>query len=324
MVSTSPLRYPGGKARLSQYIWEAIIKSDEKIEVFVEPFCGGAGASIALLEAGRVNKIALNDIDPLVASFWKVVFGKTRSTRHDINWLIDSVQSVDLSIEEWKRQRDLKPTSERAAAWKCLFLNRTSFNGILHKAGPIGGWEQTNRTLGVRFNKDRIIKRLNQLYELRDQVERVECMKWDQFCTQYRDRLDTYLYFDPPYFHRAEKLYGFVFNAEMHASLRDFLVLCTNAWLLSYDDAKEIRDLYADLDGIDARVLDITYSANPAGGNGYIGRELVFGNRILPTKVTKTSRRALVGISMVGNLNATQALEEGPRRTPYSKFVLTE
>lgn len=324
MVTTSPLRYPGGKARLSQYICEAINKSGEQIEVFAEPFCGGAGASLALLEAGHVKKIALNDIDPLVAGFWKVVFGKSRSTRHDINWLINAVETADLSLEEWKRQRDLKPTSERAAAWKCLYLNRTSFNGILHKAGPIGGWEQKNRTLGVRFNKERIIKRLGELYELRDQVERVESMRWDHFSSLYREKLNTYLYFDPPYFHRAEKLYGYVFDTKMHAAMRDFLVVCPNPWLLSYDDAKEVRDLYVDLDGIDARVLDITYSANPAGGTGFVGRELVFSNRILPTKVSKTSRRALVGISMVGRLNTTEALEDGPRRTPYSDFALTE
>ncbi|RZL51986.1 MAG: DUF4625 domain-containing protein, partial [Pedobacter sp.] len=27
-----------------------------------------------------------------------------------------------------------------------------TFNGIIHKAGPIGGWGQVNRTLDVRFN----------------------------------------------------------------------------------------------------------------------------------------------------------------------------
>jgi DNA adenine methylase len=324
MVTTSPLRYPGGKARLSQYIWEAIIKSGEEIKIFSEPFCGGAGVSLALLEAGRVKKIALNDIDPLVASFWKVVFGKSRSTRHDINWLINAVESAEFSIEEWKRQRSLKPTSDRAAAWKCLYLNRTSFNGILHKAGPIGGWKQKNRTLDVRFNKERIAKRLNELYELRDQVDRVECMTWERFCLLYRDEPSAYFYFDPPYFHRAEKLYGYVFDTKMHSAMRDFLVVCSNPWLLSYDDAKEVRDLYDGLDGIDARVLDITYSANPAGGTGFVGRELVFSNRILPSKVAKTSRHVLVGVSMVGHLNATKALEDGPRRTPYTEFALAK
>ena len=52
MISTSPMRYPGGKARFAQYIWEAIQASRERSEVFVEHFCGGAGVSLALLEKG--------------------------------------------------------------------------------------------------------------------------------------------------------------------------------------------------------------------------------------------------------------------------------
>ena len=69
MISTSPMRYPGGKARFAQYIWEAIQASRERSEVFVEPFCGGAGVSLALLEKGQVQRIALNDLDSLVSSF---------------------------------------------------------------------------------------------------------------------------------------------------------------------------------------------------------------------------------------------------------------
>lgn len=33
--------------------------------------------------------------------------------------------------------------------------------------------------------------------------------------------------------------------------------------MLSYDDAPEIRDLYGDLENVDGRVIDQTYSAIP-------------------------------------------------------------
>lgn len=145
MISTSPLRYPGGKARFSKFISEAIVASGEQTEVFVEPFCGGAGAAIALLESKKVDRISLNDLDPLVASFWKIVFGKSSKNRDDIEWLCKSIEMAEFSINEWRRQKASNPTNVREAAWKCLYLNRTSFNGILHKSGPIGGWEQKNR-----------------------------------------------------------------------------------------------------------------------------------------------------------------------------------
>lgn len=319
MISTSPLRYPGGKARFTDFIWEAIVASGETADIFAEPFCGGAGAAIALLEAGKVKRIALNDVDPLVASFWKVVFGKSRKTSHDINWLIGKIESADLSIAEWKRQKALEPRSVREAAWKCLYLNRTSFNGILYKAGPIGGWEQKNRTLDVRFNPEKLVKKLYALYERREQVERVDGVNWRKFCSYFRDSKIAYLYLDPPYYHRAEQLYGFLFDDETHRSMRDYLIGIETPWMLSYDDAHEVRGLYAGLEGIDGRVIDQTYSTHPMGGSSFVGRELFFSNRVLPVKKLDENQQSHVGMSVIGDLEAMAPALSGPIRTPILK-----
>src|SRR5688572_10125024 len=113
MTSTSPLRYPGGKARFTAFISEAIKTSGEEASVFVEPFCGGAGASIKLLENRVVGSIALNDLDPLVSSFWKIVFGKSCKTKRDIDWLVSSIESVKHTVNEWRKQKALKPSTIR-------------------------------------------------------------------------------------------------------------------------------------------------------------------------------------------------------------------
>lgn len=319
MISKSPLRYPGGKARFTNFIWEAIASSGEKANLLIEPFCGGAGASLALLESGRVQRISLNDIDPLVASFWKIVFGKNRHTRHDINWLIGQVENANLSIPEWRRQKALKPNSAREAAWKCLYLNRTSFNGILHKAGPIGGWEQKNRNLDVRFNRAKLIRRLGELYEMRDQIDRVDCVDWRLFCSTYRMSKTSYIYLDPPYYHRAEQLYGHLFDDAAHSRMRDYLVNLPTPWMLSYDDATEVRSLYNGLSGIDGRVLDQTYSAHPVGGASFVGRELFFSNRALPHKARNRDVAAHVGLSVVGAIDAVAPPQAGPTRTPFER-----
>lgn len=319
MMSTSPLRYPGGKARFTNFIWEAIVSSGETAQVLVEPCCGGAGASIALLESGRMRSIALNDLDPLVASFWMVVFGKSRHTRHDINWLIGQVESIKPTVPEWRRQKALKPRSLREAAWKCLYLNRTSFNGILHQAGPIGGWEQKNRTLDVRFNREKLIKRLNELYALRDQVDAVDCVDWRQFTSRYRLSKAAYIYLDPPYYHRAEQLYGHYFDDKTHTAMRDYLLNLPTPWMLSYDDAPEVRSLYRGLSGIDGRVLDQTYSAHPMGGASFVGRELFFSNRVLPHKPRDRNVVSHIGLSVVGVVDAVASPLIGPIRTPFER-----
>lgn len=322
MTSTSPLRYPGGKARFTDFIVSALTSIDDAVDVFVEPFCGGAGVSIALLELGEVQRIAINDVDPLVSSFWKIVFGRSRRSRDDLEWLIKHIETADISLNEWRRQKNLQPVNIREAAWKCLFLNRTSFNGIIHKAGPIGGWGQTKRTLDVRFNRKKLIDRILTLNDLRRQVDRADCVDWKRFCNRYSRLNNSYIYLDPPYYHRAEQLYGHLFDERTHQKMRDYLRHITTPWLLSYDDAPEVRALYANLDGIDGRVVDQTYSTHPIGGASFVGRELVFSNRLLPQNSVQDQQRPHVGLTVVGTLDVVFPGHNGPVRTPITTRLL--
>lgn len=313
MISTSPLRYPGGKTRFVYIISDVLEMLTPKPIVFVEPFCGGSGISLALLENNLVSRIALNDLDELVASFWQVVFGKGQATDADFEWLLATIEYATISLEEWRRQKALRPASLREAAWKCLFLNRTSFNGILHKSGPIGGWKQENRPLDVRFNREKLLRRLGELRARRAQVDRVGQENWWTFCQRYAGRNNAFLYLDPPYYHRAEQLYGHLFDAAMHQQLRDYLTRKRTPWLLSYDDAPEVRLLYGNRAHIEARVVDQTYSAHPMGGASFVGRELLFSNRTFPDAAPAGQQH--VGVSIVGVMDAVRAGVGGPVRT---------
>lgn len=313
MISKSPLRYPGGKTRFTPFIWSAIQHSGAMPAEFVEPFCGGAGVSLALLELGYVQRIALNDIDPLIANFWQVVFGKTANAEADFMWLLGQIETATLSVDEWRRQKALSPSSCREAAYKCLYLNRTSFNGILHQAGPIGGWGQVNRKLDVRFNPEKLISRMSALYELRESVTRVTCVNWKLFCSWYRNARAAYIYLDPPYYKKAEQLYGHIFDDKGHKTMCDYLTELQTPWMLSYDDAPEIRALYGGLANVDGRVIDQTYSAHPIGGARFVGRELFFSNQPLPVECRVGQHR---GMSVVGTLPGVTA-SAATFRTPF-------
>ncbi len=267
----SVLRYPGSKARFSSFIARTISLNAGRPRLFVEPFCGGASVSIALLEDGVVDEIAINDVDPLIAQLWSTVFSKAGA-----EWLAQRVGDVPLSVEEWKRQKALTPASQREAALKCLYLNRTSFNGIIHQSGPLGGWGQKNIKIDVRFNRRRLADRILALSELRSKVT-VANQGWRAFCERFAEDERAVIYLDPPYYHKAEQLYGHVFDEDEHEALRDFLRKLSRPWLLSYDDAQEVRDLYEDVTS-KARVIDNTYSTHPLGGCAFVGRELVYTN----------------------------------------------
>ena len=75
--SYSPLRYPGGKAKLYNLVKKVLIKNDLLGGTYVEPFAGGAGLAIKLLMENDVKRIVLNDLDPAIFCFWKVILNQT-------------------------------------------------------------------------------------------------------------------------------------------------------------------------------------------------------------------------------------------------------
>ena len=136
---SSPLRYPGGKTRLAGFLYKAIEKNfseNEKI-ILVEPYAGGAGASLKLLFSGKVDRIIINDLDKAIFAFWKIVIA-------DTDFLINKIKKVNIDIEEWKKQKEIynNPSSSfKDLAFATLFLNRTNRSGII-EGGPIGEWSK--------------------------------------------------------------------------------------------------------------------------------------------------------------------------------------
>ena len=65
----SPLRYPGGKSKLSAYVLETIKLNHLLGGTYVEPFAGGAAIAWYLLLEGHVNKIYINDLNPSIHAF---------------------------------------------------------------------------------------------------------------------------------------------------------------------------------------------------------------------------------------------------------------
>jgi len=263
----SPLRYPGAKRRLASYIAEALDQNNLKPDLFIEPFAGSASVSLTLLRLGKVKEIGIADRDPLISSFWKVVFWDTQ-------WLVDQVQNIEISISQWKRFRDSNPSTEREKALKCIFLNRTSFSGIMAPgSGPIGGFKQTSQyKIDCRFPRGKIISRIRQAQALADRVKFVWTASWrytltkvSAMCNQKRMPQSTFYYFDPPFFEKADRLYTFWFSPAEHLRFRDTVKGLTAPWIVSYDSVPKAKELYGQ-HYHNGTILKCLYSL--AGGSG--------------------------------------------------------
>lgn len=73
----TPLRYPGGKGHLGPWIAHVVRHNRISGGWYAEPYAGGSGSALFLLTQGYVDHIVINDIDPVVYSFWKAATGRS-------------------------------------------------------------------------------------------------------------------------------------------------------------------------------------------------------------------------------------------------------
>ena len=72
----SPLRYPGGKLKVVDYVKQMFEVNDLKGGTYIEPYAGGASVALSLLFDKYAGKIKINDIDRSIYAFWYCVLNE--------------------------------------------------------------------------------------------------------------------------------------------------------------------------------------------------------------------------------------------------------
>lgn len=242
----TPLRYPGGKAKLAPFVKAVLIENNIEDGVYIEPFAGGAGIALQLLLQGYVSRIAINDLSYPIFCFWKAVI-------EDADRLCHFIQNVPLTVQEWDEQklllkdRDASPFQIGCAAF---YLNRTNRSGVL-SGGIIGGRDQSGEWLiDARFNRDELAYRVERISRESDNIDltNMDCLEFLEKCTVEYSQSKSLIYADPPYYVKGRQLYLDYFRHEDHERLANLIVgkLRNHLWMVSYDDVPEVRTFYAD------------------------------------------------------------------------------
>ncbi len=263
----SPLRYPGGKGPLSNFMKLVVQRNKLEDGHYVEVYAGGAGIAWALLFGGYVQDVHINDLNASIYAFWHSVIEHT----DDLCTLIDS---VDVTIEEWYRQREVQLSPSKHTVlelgFSTFFLNRTNRSGIL-KGGVIGGKAQKGKwKLNARFNKLDLIARIRRIAQYRSRVHLYQMDAVD-FIREQLPSLpqETLVYLDPPYYRKGKELYVDYYGTEDHAGIARLVADIRQPWIVSYDFVPEVSKLYEPYRSVQYRV---SYSAQ----NQYSGFEVMF------------------------------------------------
>lgn len=285
MPYSTPLRYPGGKARLRPYI-ERLIRQNGLYDAhYVEPFCGGAGVAIELLLSYVVSTIHLNDFDRAVYGFWHSAVYRTDE-------LCDRIERMPCTMETWNKQRLIYKSRDTAdlldLGFATFFLNRTNRSGIL-EAGVIGGKNQDGKwKLNARYNRSDLIDRIRAIGALRSRIQLYNLEAKD-FLGIVQPKLPrkSLVYLDPPYVEKGPGLYLNHYTEADHRALASWVrERLTVPWMVSYDDHPLIRECYGERTEAE---MNFPYSAY---GNARRGTELIyFSDGLLPPDMSgRTSR----------------------------------
>lgn len=239
----SPFRYPGGKTWLIPQIREWL--ANRKKRVLVEPFAGGATASLVGVLEGYVERAVLVERDCGVAAVWKTILSP------DCEWLIERILTFPFSSKSVHRVLNEVPQSSRDLAFLTLLLNRVRSGGILSNSARLIRNGERGKGLSSRWYPETISLRIANIHSAK---ERFQVKHGDGLreIRHYATERQACFFVDPPYvlsnrvrplYHHSEIDHPALF-ALLYASRRDFL--------LTYRDSRRIRD-WVDLLGLKAR-----------------------------------------------------------------------
>lgn len=234
------------------------------VEVWLEPFAGGAGAALTLLDRDVVGEAWIVDANPGIHAFWATV-------TTDGEALAARVKRTRPTMALYDACRDvLAHPAEVGTAelgYAAFIVNRCSRSGIVAlTSGPMGGRQGAGKwAIDGRFTAEALAERIRHVSSLSG---RLRVFHGDGIA--FLEDLDgsagveseILAFVDPPYVREGNRLYANGMTAADHQRLADALNGCAARWILTYDDEPVIPEtLYPE-----RRVLayDIRNTANRA------------------------------------------------------------
>lgn len=233
----SPLRYPGGKSRMIDFL-EPIIKKD----IIVEPFAGGASVSLAFLLSGKVKQIILNDIDFGWYSLFFRILNDTEGLCKEISNYRPS--KADYKVKQQYIFSGYGDLDIKKSSMAFLIVNRCAFSGI--------PYANCKSNITERWNPVTLCKRIRDIAKFKNKIV-IYNKSAEEIIEEYYWNDNVLLFIDPPYIGKGDMLYVNKYDCKKHIQLayllEDLYKSCPCADIvITYDDVEMLDGLYIDAD----------------------------------------------------------------------------
>ena len=240
----SPLRYPGGKSCIFNFVSKMFYENKLVGTSYAEPYAGGAGLALRLLFEEfeeYVHRIYINDLDKSIFDFWTNVIERPDD-------FCDWIEDVEISIENWQIYKGIQSSPQNSNSFEIakstFFLNRTNVSGVI-KGGVIGGQDQKGKyKINARFNKEELIKRIQKIASFKHRISVSNLDGLDFIKQMEKKKEEIFIYLDPPYYQKGADLYMNYYSKKNHETLSKYVNKMKKRWMVSYDNHDFILNLY--------------------------------------------------------------------------------
>ncbi len=233
----SPLRYPGGKSWLIPHLRTWLSQLTERPTIFLEPFCGGATASLLAIAEDYADRAEMVELDGSIAAFWTCVLEHPDELCERIESFHPDSESVDQLLGD---------TGDTIldSAFRTLIRNRTSRAGIIANGAALLRSGENGRGLESRWYPQTLINRIRDIQHNRHRLS-IECGDGLAQLNQYAGKPKTVIFVDPPYTMGSKqpgrRLYSY--NEIDHAALFEILAASNGEFLMTYNADPHVSEL---------------------------------------------------------------------------------
>lgn len=266
----SPFRYPGGKTWLVPRAKAWLTSLPIKPKTFIEPFAGGAITGLTVAIDRLANEVILVELDEQVAAVWETII----NTDDGGKWLAEKIVNFDLNADSAKLLLSSRKRAIRERAFQTIVQNRISHGGILASgAGTLKNGENNKGVLS-RWYPDTLKQRILDIVSVKNCIKFIRGNGFEIIRKNHKDK-NAVFFIDPPYTASTKRAGSRLYTHHQvdHENLFDLASKIQGDFLMTYDDAEEVRAL-ANAHRFETRLVAMNNTHHATMNELLIGKDL--------------------------------------------------